>query len=277
MIEVSGKQMKLVAPLFEEIEDSMVKACLQGYMGNAYVQTLDSPKASLIVSGEYSFWGGDPNSQDALCLMEHFFDVCPSEESVGIFADNRPEWRAILMSCPQNHPLEVPRFRIAQKDYDFDRNLLQSFVDSLPKKFRLMAFNEDTYRQAMAADWSKEFCETFVSAEDYLKRGFGFAVLEDGKLISGASTMTVYDGGCEIQVATHNEYRQKGLALSCSAAIILECMRRSIRPCWDAANLASKMMALKLGYEYSGEYLTISMQKTARFSAFDAGMLKRNG
>jgi hypothetical protein len=47
------------------------------------------------------------------------------------------------------------------------------------------------------------------------------------------------------------------------AQSILECMRRNIRPCWDAANLASKTLALKLGYEYSGEYLTIQMQKTA--------------
>jgi GNAT superfamily N-acetyltransferase len=262
MIEVNKKQMGRIAPLFEGIEDSMVKACLQGYMGNAYVRTLDSPKAALIVSGEYSFFGGDPHTQDAAYLTDRFFDVCPSEASVGIFADNRPEWGSVLMSCAKNHPAELPRFGIAQKDYDFDKKLLQGFADSLPKGFELAAFDEAIYAQAMAADWSREFCETFASAEDYLRRGFGLAALADGELVSGASTMTVYDGGCELQVATHEKYRQRGLAMACSAAMILECVRRGIRPCWDAANLASKKMALKLGYEYRGEYLTIQMRKS---------------
>jgi hypothetical protein len=46
----------------------------------------------------------------------------------------------------------------------------------------------------------KEFCETFASGEDDLKRGFGFAPPHHGQLVSGASTMTVEDGGTEIQV-----------------------------------------------------------------------------
>ena len=113
----------------------------------------------------------------------------------------------------------------------------------------------------MGSDWSKEFCETFASADDYLKRGFGFAILDDGKLVSGASTMTVYDGGTEIQVATHEEYRRRGLAMPCAAALVRECAKRNTRPHWDAANLVSKKMALDLGYEYKGDYTTIHMRR----------------
>lgn len=73
--------------------------------------------------------------------------------------------------------------------------------------------------------------------------------------------MTVYHGGIEIQVATRESYGGKGLAMACSAALIRECVRRGIRLCWDAANLTSKHMALNLGYEYRGEYLTIQMSR----------------
>ena len=111
----------------------------------------------------------------------------------------------------------------------------------------------------MSEDWSKEFCETCASAEDFMKRGFGFAALKNGTLVSGASTMTVYDGGVEMQGATHESYRQLGLAQSCTAALILECVRRGVRPCLDAANKISKKMALNFGYEYKGEYTTIHM------------------
>ena len=73
--------------------------------------------------------------------------------------------------------------------------------------------------------------------------------------------MTVYDGGIEVQIATKDEFQRKGLAMACAAALLLECMNRKVRPCWDAATLISKHMALKLGYAYRGEYSTVQMHK----------------
>lgn len=261
MIEVKKDQMSSIAHFFEGIQDSMVIACLQGYMGNAYLRSWEEPRAALIVSGEYSFFGGDPASEDGKYLSEHLFDVAQNDTSVAIFADDRPEWKTTLMHCDKNHPQVVSRFGIVQKDYDFDMDLLQSCIDALPEGYEMKRFDETMYRQALSEDWSMEFCETFSSAEDFLSRGFGFGVMADGHLVSGASTMTVYDGGTEIQVATREDFRQKGLALPCAAALVKECTRRGIRPCWDAANLISKKMALKLGYEYKGEYTTIHMKK----------------
>ena len=81
-----------------------------------------------------------------------------------------------------------------------------------------------------------------------------------GELVSGASTMTVFNKGAEIQVATRIDHRNKGLATACSSRILLECQDKKLRPCWDAANLESKHIALKLGYEYKGEYSTIKMK-----------------
>jgi L-amino acid N-acyltransferase YncA len=250
-----------IAPLFKGIEDSMVIAYLQGYMGNAYIRAEGEPTAAVIISGEYSFWGGASGSADADYLMSRFFEINTDDSSVGIFADDNPEWESALMSHRENNPTAVPRFRIAQKDYDFDLALLQKYIDALPLGFDMVRFNERIYEAAMSADWSKEFCETFISAEDYLNRGFGFAVLKDGEFVSGTSTMTVYDGGTELQVATREDYRKKGLALPSAAAMVRECVARSMRPCWDAANETSKHMALKLGYEYEGIYTTIHMHR----------------
>lgn len=261
MIEVRKDQMNQIASLFEGIQDSMVIACLQGYMGNAYVETMQEPKAALIVSGEYSFFGGDPNSKQAEILAGNLFLVNESESTIAIFADDQPEWESRLLSMQEYDPEAVPRFGIVQKDYDFDYDVLQGYVDALPEGFELVRFDEEIYHQAMEEDWSREFCETFASAEDYLSRGVGFAVLKDGKLVSGASTMTVYDGGTELQVATDEKYRKRGLAMVCAAAMVWDCAKRGIRPCWDAANQISKKMALMLGYEYKGEYITIHMKR----------------
>lgn len=261
MIQVERTQMKQIAALFDGIEDSMVIACLQGYMGNAYVKTMNQPKAALIVSGEYSFFGGEPNSDEALYLVNNLFSAIESDTTIAIFSEGCPDWGKRLLSVSENNPIAVPRYGIAQRDYVFDEQVLERYLNSLPAGFTLTPFDNNLYQQAMAETWSQEFCETFKDAEDYLTRGFGFAATKNGNLVSGASTMTVYDGGIEVQVATRPGYEKKGLAYACSAALIKECVSRKVRPCWDAANQISLHMALKLGYEYKGEYLTIHMSR----------------
>ncbi len=261
MIEVEKMQLSQVALLLNEFEDSMVKACLQGYMGSAFVQSMNHPEAVMIVSGEYCFWGGDPNSHEAKYLVRNIFSVAKPSSLIAIYLESELDWEKLLLTMTQYNPVVVPRYGIVQKDYTFNNSVLQSYIDSIPEGFELVPFNENIYHQAMEEAWSQEFCEIFLSAEDYLARGFGFAVQKNGKLASGASTMTVYNGGIEIQVATHKNYKRNGLALSCAAAMIQECVRRKIRPCWDAANLISKKMAIKLGYEYRGEYNTIYINK----------------
>lgn len=248
-----------VAYLFDGIEDSMVIGYLQGYMGDAYVDRFPDPTVGVIISGEYSFFGGVPDSSFSKELARALFYLNPSKESVAIFAEDNSGWEKTLMAVPENHPVVIPRFGIAQRDYDFDKELLQSFIDRLSHEYTLKEFDKDLYDQAMSEDWSKEFCETYESADDYLNKGFGYAVTKDGKLVAGCSTMTVYDGGTEIQIATHPDFRGKGLAMPTAGAFILECVRRNMRPCWDAANETSLHMAKKLGYEYTGVYTTIGM------------------
>ena len=256
--------MRKIAPLFETIEDSMVIACIQGCMGKAFIPVPagDKPEAGLIVSGEYSFFGGDPDSAAADCLIENLFTVIQAGKTVAIFAEDKPGWEKKMLGHAENHPVAVPRYRIKQRNNIFDEGNLQKYIDSVPEGFSLTRFNEEIYDQAVREEWSKEFCETFDSAADYLRRGFGFAILRaGGELVSGASTMTVYDGGAEAQVATKENYRQRGLAMPCAASFVRECVERKMAPHWDAANPISKKMAVSLGYEYIGEYTTVHMRK----------------
>ena len=259
MIEVPASERTQLVPLFQRIQDSMVIAYLQGYMGNGYVDRLPNPTVSLIVSGEYSFWVGDSVSPAARDMAERIFEYVEGDQTTAIYGEDDLGWRDLLLSIPENHPVEVPRYRIAQKDYAFDRTQLECFINALPNDFEMRRFDSELYDQAMAEDWSLEFCETFASAEAYLSQGFGFGVLHNGKLVAGASSMTVYDGGLEVQISTKEEYRGMGLAMASAAALLLEAMDRNVRPCWDAATLVSRHMALKLGYEYLGEYSTIHM------------------
>jgi hypothetical protein len=44
------------------------------------------------------------------------------------------------------------------------------------------------------------------------------------------------------------------VATALSAALLLECVRRGLRPNWDAANPESCALAEKLGYTPAGSY-----------------------
>ncbi len=260
MHKITKEERQKVAHLFDGIEDSMVIAYLQGYMGDGYVDAFPQPIAGMIISGEYSFFGGDAKSPEAKALIAQVFDVVPEDETTAIFAEGKG-WEAALLSVEKNSPVEVPRFGIVQRDYDFDVSLLERISSQVPEGYEMRPFDKEIYEAAMEEEWSRPFCETFSSAEDFLTRGFGFAILKEWELVCGTSTMTVYDGGTETQVATREEHQGKGLALACSSTFVLECVRRGIRPCWDAANEASLHMALKLGYEYKGVYSTVVMKR----------------
>jgi GNAT superfamily N-acetyltransferase len=261
MIRVKKEDRKAMTPLFEGLEDSMVIAYLQGFMGDGYVDRMPEPRVGLIVSAEYCFFGGDFTLPEAREMASRLFEVTPLNQMIAIYPDKQTGWLDLLMLLEELHPASLPRFGIVQRDYEFDMNKLQAITQNIPEGLELVRFDEELYEQAMAEHWSMAFCEAFASPEEYLTQGFGYAVTDQGKLVAGASTMTVYEGGTETQVATRPGYEGRGLALACSAAFILECDRRGMRPCWDAANEASLHMAQKLGYEYRGLYMTVELNR----------------
>lgn len=263
MQKVKKDERRQMEGLFEGVWDSMVISYLQGYQGEGYVNKFPDPDFGLIVSGEYAFLGGEPKGDGACNMIENIFEYIEGDETTFIYSPENTGWRDLILECHPDRAEEVMRFWIVQKDYEFDETLLKAYVDSLPDGYEIVPFDRKMYEQAMQSDWSREFCETFEDADDYLNRGFGFGIMVQGELIAGISTMTVYDGGAEIQIATREDYRRRGLALPCAARFILEAKARGIRPCWDAANETSRHMAIKLGYEYNGEYSTVHMYRQA--------------
>lgn len=250
-----------IKSMFQGIQDSMVISFFQGYMGDLWIDSIENPRTGLIVSGEYSFYGGASDTPGALSLEESLFDFINGKKTTGIYSQKRMDWRDRLLTFAGFFPKEIIRHGIVQKDYAFDREKLEDYMDKIPEGYSIRPFDEELYNGSLKEEWAEEFCDTFGSYEGYKRRGFGYGVLKDGQLVSGASTMTVYNEGFEVQVATREDYRGQGLALVASAALLLEGMQRGLRACWDADNEASLHVALKLGYEYMGEYSTVRLYR----------------
>ena len=101
---------------------------------------------------------------------------------------------------------------------------------------------------------SEDHVRNFNSPEDFVGRGLGFCVLEGERIVSGASSYAICNQGIEVQVNTHPEYRQRGLATAVSAALLVYCLEHGIEARWDAGNPRSVKLAERLGYRASGSY-----------------------
>jgi len=60
---------KKLIPIFADMGDTMILSCIQGHMGEAYVDNIDNPTAALLIVGAFVFLSGDVNSEIAEELL----------------------------------------------------------------------------------------------------------------------------------------------------------------------------------------------------------------
>ncbi len=237
-----------IAPFFEGWEETLIWSCLQGCMGYATADNDEMPSAALITVGDFCFLAGTPDHELA------------AQTTAPIIVPRNEEWGKVIESVLGNQVDKRLRYAIKKEPHVFDIGKLTKFTSTLPDSCELKLFDEEIYEQSLQEKWSKDLCSQFLDFNDYRKRGLGVAVLNQGKLVSGASSYTVYSGGIEIEIDTKLEFRQKGFATACGARLILECLKHGLYPSWDAHDLRSVALAEKLGYHMESPY-TVYIRK----------------
>lgn len=241
-------QLKQIAPLFTGWNEPLIQSVLQGHMGYAIVDHAETPTSAQLVLGDFCFFGGAPSKQ--IVAKAAAEELVPQNEA----------WCSAIESVWGDRVVKRLRYSIKKEPNVFCRESLQSYVDSLPDEYELRLFDEALYAQSFSEKWSRDFCACFQDSSDFLRRGFGVAVLCNGEFVSGASSYTVYDGGVEIEIDTKPEFRQRGLATVCGARFILEALDRGLYPSWDAFDLRSVALAEKLGYHVDRPYVIYVMR-----------------
>lgn len=248
MIELNFEQMPLAAPFFEGVEETMIWSCLDGSMGRAWADAVP-PKSVQIVTGCFAFLSGEPNRE----LAGHI----PPDQNYLLIAAPPASWEPLIQELGAQ---PITRYAI-RKDTQFDRARLRQYRSSLPEGYTLRRIDEELYPILMGEGWSRDFCGNFRDSADYAQRGRGYVAMYGGKPVSGASSFSVYKGGIEIEIGTLPEHRRKGLALSCGAALILDCLEAGLYPSWDAGNPSSVALSEKLGYQPAGPYTAWLLQR----------------
>lgn len=241
-IPAANQSLAHLAPLVAGWEETMLQSCLAGYMGYAIADDDENRKAAQIVEGDFCFFVGEPN------------EVLAEQAAAPILTPQNEAWCRMIERVWGNRVTKQTRYAIKKEPGVFDVSKLTSYASSLPQEYTLAPIDEAIYAQAVQERWSEDFVSQFADAGDFCRRGLGMAVLRNGHLVAGASSYTIYPGGIEIEIDTKPEYRGRGLATACGAALILECLRRGIYPSWDAHDLRSVALAEKLGYHMAHPY-----------------------
>lgn len=243
-----------IAPLFNGWEETLLWSCLQGYMGNAWADDMQSPKSAQIVTADFCFFAGVPNRELVQNIPSNFPSSCI------LMIPQNDGWASLIEQEYKNQLERFLRYSVKKEPNVFNKENLHSYIEKLPPEYNITMIDEEIYKKLPNETWSKDFCSQFPTYRDFEEHGLGFVALYHGQPVSGASSYTVYDKGIEIELDTKAEYRRKGLAIACASKLILECLSKGLYPSWDAANKGSLALAEKLGYHFDKEYVTYAIK-----------------
>lgn len=237
--------------LFENWQESMIWSCLQGVMGEIYVNTSEDsredPVSAMAVLGDFCFLAGQPDQEMVLSsgTLQEFMIVVPQNEA----------WADLIEICLGRKARKIIRYAIKKEPGIFDDEKLRTIVNGMPEEYELQMIDEALFRRCREIEWCRDWVRQYPDYDMYQKYGLGAVILKDKKPVSGASSYSGYRGGIEIEIDTREDYRRRGLAGICGARLILECLKKGWYPCWDAHNKASVALAEKLGYHFDHEYV----------------------
>ncbi len=241
-----AKRASLV-PLFANHRPSfLIDTILEGHAGTALADNANDPHVAQLAYADIMIYGGDaghPLARELAQALPVHKGVLPAPGG----------WRDLLSRAHGECLVAIERFAFSGEKLDIEQ--LYSLRQA-PKGFCIKRIDLGLARQ-IAADSdliSEDHVRNFNSPQDFCQRGIGFCILRGERIVSGASSYAVCNRGIEVQVNTHPDFRQRGLATVVSAALLAHCLEHCIEAHWDAGNPTSARLAQKLGYTPAGTY-----------------------
>ena len=255
--ELSGKQKVQARVFFTEPHDSLVYTITEGIKGKAYGAG-EPLQCVYLHFGYYSFLAGDATSEAARELVGAIVKLTGGEEvAVVSYGD---EWEALLRERYPNAEIrDRAMMQIPPQGLDCEKigALLRAYEEGVHGDYVLQRIDRRLYDILRTEEWADGMVTNFDSYEEFAEHGFGYVMCDGEMPVSGCSVYSYYSTGVEIQVDTKEEYRGKGLAKTAAAAMMQECMKRNLRPSWDAANPTSQTIAGHMGFVLGTKYRAV--------------------
>jgi GNAT superfamily N-acetyltransferase len=221
--------------------DYSIDCVIEGQMGRAYADDPAQPAAWRITVGPFWYFAGVADSPGGRALLAEF-------PPYNLLMPSPPEWVAAAREIFGDKLVSFPRTSFSTDSLSGSH--LAGLLDASPYCDRVLHVDAEL----LARPDNYVEAEDFDSPADFLERGIGYTLLEQDRLAGAAYSSLVCSRGIEVSLFVDEPYRRRGVATAISAALLLECLRRGLRPNWDAANPESRALAEKLGYTFTGSY-----------------------
>jgi len=238
LVELTASGREVARPLFDGFPGlhGLLDAALEGAMGTVRVDDATRPRLAHI-DLDFDLLAGDPNSPAA---EEAVRGLAPPFTAV----TSSDEWEPLLRRVWGD--ALTTRTRVLFQPGTWDRHRLAGFKEALPPGFGLKRITvENAPRFAELAD---SLVYNFPSLAEFVTNGVGFGVENKRRFVSGCSSFALSSRSLEFEIQTHRDFRHRGLATACAAAMIEYCLERGLEHCWDAHNDISAALATKLGF-----------------------------
>ncbi|MBE5820760.1 MAG: GNAT family N-acetyltransferase [Clostridiales bacterium] len=237
--KVNNKQtLENMRNLFTDIRFYMGRSVLDGLMGEAYVDDIESPKFGILLVREYCFISGNIEKNILRDMLKSEF------KDYKIIPDDRN--KVIIEEIFQKDINILQRYSF-YKEPKFNIEQLKDNIKKIKEPYKIVKVNENIA--------CKIRDNNFIRITDnYKERGIGCCCIIDENIIGVATSNIIYNEGIEVNIKVSEEYRRKGIASALASYLIIMCVDRNLKVSWDAANLNSVGLAKKLGFIYAGPY-----------------------
>lgn len=241
----------VVRPFTDGWNETVVKTCLAGRIGAVFADDEKSPSSVLLTAGEFVLFAGTPCEKIVSYVPEGY----KTDFAIMAAKGDDDRWYRLIEKVYGKRAEKITRYAIKKDGVaSFSKAKLSSMASALPDGYRIDMIGRELYDVCRADADFHDLVSQYPTYEEYEKYGLGFMALYGDEPASGCSSFSDYPGGLEIEIATKESHRRRGLASAVAARFMLECTERNIYPSWDAGNLSSLALAEKLGYRLERAY-----------------------
>ncbi|MEF2966413.1 GNAT family N-acetyltransferase [Paenibacillus sp. M1] len=254
MIRLEDKDYGKVAEQLRSIPINTLfaQAVLTGQVrGTVYADNAENPGAFYIVNpyGMSLLFGksGDDDFREA--LKNYLLNAGQARQAAEWLQAYPDEWNffiAELAGSEQNRDRKITEY--SRINFNFDRQTYESAASrAVPGLHTIVPTTKEMFHQLSGSVSPKNF---WIDADEFLGRGKGFSLIEDGEAVSTAFGAFRIGEQLEIGIETAEQARGKGYAFHVSMALIEYCLRNGLEPVWSCRreNEASYLLAQKVGF-----------------------------
>ncbi len=251
-----------------DIDFPLIRAVIENKQtGRIWVDRNDEPSNAIVCTKfgfTYLFGGGNNEKFDSE-IEKLVFEDSSFRIKYLLWYSPSKAWQKKMDLMPDDIAKKRKRIQLKFNREKFNRFVSQKSV--LPKGVFLRRLNVRLIEKTSAFNLDLEN-RFWNSANDLVRNGFGFCVLQNDEIASLCYSACVVNGISEIDVATLHKYRRLGLATIAASAFIKYSIENDIIPNWDSFdyNEASLKLARRLGFEERVKYPFYSVNRATRFS-----------